>query len=444
MPKLYNIKSKLASVLLEKRKYIECANVKTQWRNLPVEQAMWNKWIRLNAKHCSQIIVVDIDEEQYNRDRIQLILNILPPQYMICYPNNEKNSIQIGYVLKEPIFRNNFFEWAKFQWVKNFLYLLYGADKNNRNVKGKNPFSELAWEIHWFNDRDFYNLNELMPHSIAIQFEENKKEINYSYGNNSIELSLSPPMCLDMTNENVKDTFNKILSFCYSEYLIENKEKIIEAAVYYTEKEYEKIIKERGKNTGYVFNPNSVNCRFFNKIRYLAYDWTKEFKESCKNINEFSERMFYFLQGQTTSEDTGYGHLTESEILATMVSVIKFCWNKYTGDGKYARINKLKKEKVMRNIEYLKINYPDIGKRRFERKEKEKIAEELKISVKTVEVYFCQIRKETGKNITDERIAKILEFRNKALKWEDIAKLLDLKKDTVKKIFYRWKEKQEM
>ena len=75
---------------------------------------------------------------------------------------------------------------------------------------------------------------------------------------------------------------------------------------------------------------------------------------------------------------------------------------------------------------------------KYKKAEYEQISKLFDISVKTLAVYACKIRKEHGTK--DERIQiinQIKELRDVKTKWSRIAEMMNLSEDNVKKIYQR-------
>lgn len=268
---------------------------------------------------------------------------------------------------------NNNKEFKIFEEVKNELYKLFNADLNNKNYKAKNPFS-IWWDVKW-ERLESYDLYELKN---LVCVEKTKLEID-----------------------------EKIDSLCFV---------------------------EKKKNEHYIYDANSSNCQNFDDLRLKGYEWIDMFRDSVSSEN-LATTLFNFLLNQANPQI--YKHQTKAEIKATIKSIVRFCINDYKSEtkGKFARANYIKKDKEMKAKEYIKTHYNVHEK--FSKKQREEIAQKLNLTVKTVSVYLVQLRKTVEKK-EKTKVDIIVEYREKnLLSFSEIAKLLDMKEDAVKKAYQR-------
>lgn len=194
---------------------------------------------------------------------------------------------------------------------------------------------------------------------------------------------------------------------------------------------------EKQKNEHYIYNVDSSNCQNFDDLRLKGYEWIDTFRDSVSSEN-LATTLFNFLLNQ--ANPSIYKHQTKAEIKATIKSIVRFCINDYKSEnkGKFARANFVKKEKEMKAKEYIKTHYNVHEK--FSKKQREEIAQKLNLTVKTVSVYLVQLRKTVEKK-EKTKVDIIVEYREKnLLSFSEIAKLLDMKEDAVKKAYQRAKK----
>ncbi len=370
---LYRYNEHFTNILTNNKsvKVLECSSDKTHWQRLGIDEALAFAWIRINNSQCFNFLIIDIDEKNYNNNSVNKIINNIQPNYVIYSPIKEK-SLQIGYILKEPIFLNNPKEKERVKNCINTLNDIAEADKNNKNYKAKNPICGF-WFTEWHRF-EAYSLNEI-------------------------------------------------------EYLtrIFNTSQEIENSQF-------KEIQKTQKHKNYVYDFNSSNCQNFDDLRLKAYEFYDLFNDTFNNQKEFKIHFFNFLKKQANPKI--YKHQTVAEIDATIRSIIDFCLTKYKKSNKYTRINAEKKRLKMEKLNYIKeyFNYkiPTTTKKQ----DREFLAEKLCLTQKTINTYITICRKETTViNDIAKEVIKLREQNN--LKFFEIAKILDKKEDTIRKIYYR-------
>lgn len=194
---------------------------------------------------------------------------------------------------------------------------------------------------------------------------------------------------------------------------------------------------EKRKNEHYVYSKESSNCNNFDDLRLKAYEWVDTFRDTLEG-KELATALFNFLLNQANPKI--YKHQKPSEIKATIKSIVKFCINTYKSknNGKYTRINHIKKENEMRAKDYIKEHY-DVHKK-FSLKQREEIAEKLNLTPKTVSSYLADLRKTVARK-SKTKVEMIVEYKEeKLLSFLEISKLLEMKEDAVKKAYQRFKK----
>lgn len=315
------------------------------------------------------------------------IVDIDPQQYNENTIKNALNVATPNYIIYNPFKSNsvqfgyilnrqifkNSEEFKIFEQVKNELYKLFSADLDNKNYKAKNPFS-IWWDVQW-SKLESYDLYELKDLVCTKKIQ--------------IEID------------------EKIDSLCFV---------------------------EKQKNEHYIYNANSSNCQNFDDLRLKGYEWIDTFRDSV-NPENLATTLFNFLLNQ--ANPSIYKHQTKAEIKATIKSIVRFCINDYKSEkkGEFARANFKKKEREMKAKEYIKTHYNVHEK--FSKKQKEEIAQKLNLTDRTVTVYLAQLRKTTEKK-EKTKVDIIVEYKEKKLlSFSEIAKLLDMKEDAVKKAYQR-------
>lgn len=316
-----------------------------------------------------------------------VVVDVDPQQYNENTIKNALNVAAPNYIIHNPFKSNslqfgyilnrqifkNKKEFKTFEQVKNELYKLFNADLNNKNYKAKNPFS-VWWDVKW-ERLESYDLYEL-------------KDL----------------VCVEKTQIKIDE---KIDSLCFV---------------------------EKKKNEHYIYDANSSNCQNFDDLRLKGYEWIDMFRDSVSPEN-LATTLFNFLLNQANPQI--YKHQTKSEIKATIKSIVRFCINDYKSEkkGEFARANFKKKEREMKAKEYIKTHYNVHEK--FSKKQKEEIAKKLNLTDRTVTVYLAQLRKTVEKK-EKTKVDIIVEYKDKKLlSFSEIAKLLDMKEDAVKKAYQR-------
>ena len=316
-----------------------------------------------------------------------VVVDVDPQQYNENTIKNALNVAAPNYIIHNPFKSNslqfgyilnrqifkNKKEFKTFEQVKNELYKLFNADLNNKNYKAKNPFS-VWWDVKW-ERLESYDLYEL-------------KDL----------------VCVEKTQIKIDE---KIDSLCFV---------------------------EKKKNEHYIYDANSSNCQNFDDLRLKGYEWIDMFRDSVSPEN-LATTLFNFLLNQANPQI--YKHQTKSEIKATIKSIVRFCINDYKSEknGEFARANFKKKEREMKAKEYIKTHYNVHEK--FSKKQKEEIAKKLNLTDRTVTVYLAQLRKTVEKK-EKTKVEIIVEYKEKKLlSFSEIAKLLDMKEDAVKKAYQR-------
>lgn len=374
----YKISDHFANIVTfcKHRKNIQVSNNKKDWIWQPCDEAMVYPWITINNSFCSQILVIDIDPKHYKEKNIKFFLKHIKPHYIIKNPQKE-HSLQIGYIFDKPIWKNSF-EFDHFEEIRNYINFIVNADQNFTNYKAKNPCS-YYWEVEWF-DHELIDYKKFLNKILSLKFkDEEDKEI-----------------CFD------------------------NKAK-------YT-------------NEHYIYNKDSTNCANFDHLRYLGYEWIDEYRSAYKNNKDIKIALSKFLLNQ--ADPSIYKHQTRAEIRATVKSITKFCVDIYSSKekGKYARINKNRRDNQMRNVEYIKKNYNI--KNRFSYDECLAISNQLNVSVKSVRNYISMARSENVSE--DKELELIIIYREKkCLKFKEIASILEKNIITVKSKYYRYQKSKK-
>ncbi|KGQ68512.1 replication initiation protein [Gallibacterium anatis] len=331
-----------------------------------------------NWINCKQFILIDIDNFNHSK---QNILNLaIKPQFIIANPEKPA-SIQLIYWLEKPVFGSSKSQTDIYNFCFNSLNKIYNADKNNIGYIAKNPFClknyVLINEIKQYNLLDLYKSikNELYK-SMNIEEEIETKKKNTTKRKNGKTLKLS----------------------------------------------------EQDKN--------SRNYNLFNDLRLKAYKAISIFYDQA-NASELLTN--YLFNQQEVKEST----LETREIKDIIRSIVRYCIRNFEVTKQkneiYSEINKSKKEKEMRNINYIKANY-DVTKR-FSSEEKEKIATELHVSYNTVKQYIAKARNE--QKLKETTLERMLELReSKKLKWRDIAILMNKTENSLRSLYKRYKSQQ--
>lgn len=353
------------------------------------------------------VLIIDIDDfdgdwgvfERYN----------LMPNYLIWNPK-KANSLQVGYVLNRPIYKDansSFDDYCRynqkgdelplkeqsptyqFHTLFNGFNRLFGGDRNFKLHIAKNPFAATSVGAICWTDTSIYSIDELVARYTAIDDEDDEYDEYDEYE--------EPDKYIDFS-----DIRNHIE----------------------TEKE---------KHPNYIKDENSRNCQLFDSLRTTAYE------VSDLHTKETSPEFYRYLLDIAENYNTEFNQpLTQSELKATTRSIVKYCVAKKVV-CKYPSYQKRRLEKMNKVKSYMVQTYGITH--RYSKSEKEEIAQKFELLPRTIEVYAGQIRKEHPNLKPDktETLHKIKALRNAnpPVKWREIAKMLDMSEDSIKKMYQR-------
>lgn len=351
-----------------------------------------NKTIKRKDKYTiHDLIVIDIDD--FNGD--WSVFNRLKtvgaePNYIIQNPKKTQ-SLQVGYVLKKPVFECEFFDYTApeddfrdgqaviFNDVYYKLTTILGGDPCFVGHNAKNPFyPTTAGDLCWTEN---------------------------------------PPYDLYTLRENVNQLFKKDEVSLKAEEL----------------EDY--LAQPPRKNERYKYAPHSRNQQLFDELRLYAYHHADTYVET----GAFKEFVLFLTEKANTLNWQG---LPKAEVKATIKSIAKFCFYART-NFKYTEINAKKRLEMNATKEFMIKEYGI--NHRYTAEDKAEIARRFEITVKTVEKYRTQIRKEHGADkAKSQRIREIEALRNTnpPTKWARIAEMMQLSEDNVKKIYKRGKREE--
>lgn len=348
------------------------------------------------------VLIIDIDD--FNGDFEVFAKHNLMPNYLIRNPKKPQ-SLQVGYVLSEPIFKakdNSFYDYTKYDKYRNELPLieqspqvkfietvaimnqLFNGDLNFKLHNAKNPFYATEVGAIAWTDLPPYSIDELLEKALHTQRKDK------SNAEQDIDFS-------DIKNH---------------------------------------ILTETDVNEHYIYNLNSRNCKLFDEMRFLAYEMSAEYVET----NASREFYSYLFNIAAEKNNLVYG-LPMSEVKATIRSIVKFCFQKRIA-SKYPSFQKRRQEKMNKVKNYMLETYG--SNHRYSKTDKESLAQNFDISVRTVEVYASQIKKEFG-NKYDEKtqmLNEIRALREVKTKWSRIAEMLGKKESALKLMYKRHLESE--
>lgn len=347
------------------------------------------------ATEIYPVIIIDIDD--FNGDfSIFKKLNI-EPNYLISNPQKSK-SLQVGYVLSEPIFkkkRMSFYDYEEYDKHHNLL-----------------PIDKQPVELKFYMIRN--KLNELLNGDFNFKLHNAKNPFAATHVGSIAWTNLAP--------YNIENLFNKVFS--------DEKEQEIN----FDDIENH-ILTETDENKHYKFNKKSRNCALFNEMRLLAYEISSEYIEAN------DPKAFFNYLFDTADVKNYHIGLPLNEIKAMIRSIVKYCFRNKVS-CKYPSYQKRRLDK-MSKVKNDMIDTYGID-HKYSKSEKEFLAKKYNISIKTLTVYISQIRKENGYNENkNQLINEIKALRKANTKWARIAEIFGKKESTLKLMYKRHIESEQ-